>query len=224
MKGLMSAKGDIAMNQIIFRDALQHECRLYFSNPPTTLDLYKYELPPLPPNEALDVRYKSNRYLEVSDPKSEKVIPIFISSAVFPLTIEWKVLVDIAGAVLNVNGKEVRLTQDGSITVYELKSMPQLRLSSSLVIELPKEFALYQNYPNPFNPTTKIKYDLPNDSRVTISIYNLIGQEVATLVDENQEAGFKSVEWNAGSLPSGMYVYRLTANTFSDVKKMLLLK
>jgi len=105
-----------------------------------------------------------------------------------------------------------------------LKSMPKLRLSSSSLIELPKEFALYQNYPNPFNPTTKIKYDLPNDSRVTISIYNLIGQEVATLVDENQEAGFKSVEWNAGSLPSGMYVYRLTANTFSDVKKMLLLK
>lgn len=96
---------------------------------------------------------------------------------------------------------------------------------------LPKEYALEQNYPNPFNPTTTLKYQLPVDSRVKLNIYNLLGQVVQTLLDGMESAGYKSVEWKANSLASGIYFYRLEATSvsnpakgFTQVKKMLLLK
>jgi Secretion system C-terminal sorting domain len=88
----------------------------------------------------------------------------------------------------------------------------------------PKEFKLEQNYPNPFNPTTTIQYQLPTDSRVTLKVYDILGSEVATLVNEEQEAGYKEVKFNASSFASGMYIYRLTADRFSSVKKMLMIK
>lgn len=95
-------------------------------------------------------------------------------------------------------------------------------------LQLPKEFRLMQSYPNPFNPVTVIRYDLPVTSRVTLKVYDIVGQLVSTLIDDSQHAGYKSVEWNAGSLSSGVYFYRLTAQsegrTFTEVKKMLLLK
>jgi len=89
---------------------------------------------------------------------------------------------------------------------------------------LPTEFALEQNYPNPFNPTTVINYELPKAVYVHLTVYDMLGREVATLVNGAQEAGDKSVEFSAGNLPSGIYTYRLTAGTFVEVKKSLLLK
>lgn len=89
---------------------------------------------------------------------------------------------------------------------------------------LPKEFALGQNYPNPFNPVTTIRYQLPQSSHVTLKIYNIFGQVVATLVDGAEHAGFKSVEWNAGNIPSGVYLYHLQAGNFVETKKMILLR
>jgi hypothetical protein len=88
----------------------------------------------------------------------------------------------------------------------------------------PKEFALYANYPNPFNPLTQIKYALPEDAHVILKIYDVLGREVTTLVNEHQEAGYKQVHFDAGNLPSGMYFYKIHAGKFSSVKKMLLLK
>ncbi len=89
---------------------------------------------------------------------------------------------------------------------------------------LPKEYSLSQAYPNPFNPTTTISYGLPEASYVTLKIYNTLGQEVASLVHEQKVAGYYSVEWNASSLTSGMYIYRITAGKFSESKKMQLVK
>jgi flagellar hook assembly protein FlgD len=81
-----------------------------------------------------------------------------------------------------------------------------------------------QNYPNPFNPTTVIRYDLPVDAHVELKVYNMLGQEVASLVDETQSAGFKSVEWDGSRMGSGVYYYRVTAGSFSSVRKMILIK
>lgn len=91
-------------------------------------------------------------------------------------------------------------------------------------IELPVDFALQQNYPNPFNPATVIKYALPTEEHVKLLIYNMVGQEISILVNEVQSAGYKSASFKANNLPSGIYTYRLTAGTFTDVKKMMLVK
>jgi hypothetical protein len=90
--------------------------------------------------------------------------------------------------------------------------------------ELPRALALRQNYPNPFNGTTIIRYDLPESGPVKLALYNLLGEEVALLVDGPQDAGFRSVAFDAGRLPSGVYIYRLTAGAATAGKTMLLLK
>jgi hypothetical protein len=89
---------------------------------------------------------------------------------------------------------------------------------------LPKEYKLYQNYPNPFNQITMINYQLPIKSDVDLSIYNLLGQKVATLVDKRQSTGNYSMEWNASDFASGVYYYRLRAENFNQIRKMVLLK
>ncbi|MGD0591693.1 MAG: T9SS type A sorting domain-containing protein [Bacteroidota bacterium] len=92
-------------------------------------------------------------------------------------------------------------------------------------IELtPASFILAQNYPNPFNPSTTIKFQIPSKGFVTLKIYDIIGREVATLVNGFQEAGNYTVQWSAANLSSGVYWYRLTAGTFVQTNKMLLLK
>lgn len=88
----------------------------------------------------------------------------------------------------------------------------------------PKEFKLEQNFPNPFNPTTKIQYQLPANARVTLKVYDILGSEVATLVNEEQEAGYKEVQFTGSNIASGMYVYRLQAGEYISTKKMMLLK
>ncbi len=89
---------------------------------------------------------------------------------------------------------------------------------------IPSGFALYQNYPNPFNPETVIRYALPVAGNVVVTVYNSLGQKVATLADGMQEAGIHQVSFNAANLPSGLYLYKLETGTFSAVKKMMLLK
>ncbi len=87
-----------------------------------------------------------------------------------------------------------------------------------------KEFRLHQNYPNPFNPTTTIAYSIPQDSHVKLSVYNILGEEVATLVNGNKSAGTYNLQFNASKLTSGVYIYRITTDKNSDVKKLILMK
>jgi hypothetical protein len=100
---------------------------------------------------------------------------------------------------------------------------------------IPESFALMQNYPNPFNPTTTLRYALPKDARLTLSIYNILGQRVATLKDNVENVGYYDVVWNGrndfgSQVASGIYFYRIEARpldgseTFVSVKKMLMLK
>lgn len=90
--------------------------------------------------------------------------------------------------------------------------------------EIPAEFSLSQNYPNPFNPTTNISYNLPQASMVTIGVYNLLGQQVALLVNEYKSAGPHTVSFNASEISSGMYIYRMESENFVRSKKLLLIK
>ncbi|MFA6439460.1 MAG: T9SS type A sorting domain-containing protein, partial [Bacteriovoracaceae bacterium] len=89
---------------------------------------------------------------------------------------------------------------------------------------VPSAFMLEQNYPNPFNPTTTIRFNVPNQSNVVLTVYDVIGREVARLADGIHQAGVYAVQFDATSMSSGVYYYKLTAGTFSDIKKMLILK
>ncbi|MGE5861224.1 MAG: T9SS type A sorting domain-containing protein, partial [Ignavibacteria bacterium] len=90
--------------------------------------------------------------------------------------------------------------------------------------ELPTAFSLQQNYPNPFNPGTKIIYSIPQASFVTLKIYDILGNEVATLVNEEKSLGNYEAEFNAANLSAGIYFYKLQAGDFVQTKKMILLK
>jgi hypothetical protein len=90
--------------------------------------------------------------------------------------------------------------------------------------EIVKNYALFQNYPNPFNPTTTINYQLPQTGNVTLKIYDILGREVATLVNEQKNQGRYSVNFDASSLASGVYIYRIKVNDYVCSKKMLMIK
>jgi hypothetical protein len=90
--------------------------------------------------------------------------------------------------------------------------------------EIPKEFIMYNNYPNPFNPSTKIKFDMPEPSFTKITIYDISGREVKTLVNENLRAGKYEINFDASGLSSGVYLYRMNSADFTQVKKMILVK
>ena len=95
---------------------------------------------------------------------------------------------------------------------------------SATAIALPTEYKLFQNYPNPFNPTTTINYQIPKDGRVTMKVFDILGREVKTLVDEFKPSGQYLVRFDASHLSSGIYFYSLRSGNYSVVKKMMLLK
>jgi hypothetical protein len=133
---------------------------------------------------------------------------------------------EIATIALRIKNQDASISVTGQGFVNETESQS---LSLTNVRLLPLEYALDQNYPNPFNPTTTIKYQITQDSKVTLTIYNVQGQVVRTLVNDNVAAGFQSVTWNGTNdmgqtVATGMYMYRIQAGSFVSVKKMLMLK
>jgi hypothetical protein len=116
----------------------------------------------------------------------------------------------------------------GSKFLYRLKQIDndgQFEYSDAVeVMLIPIEYKLYQNYPNPFNPMTKIKFAIPEAGKVNLKIFDIKGEEVADLVNQDYEAGYYDVELNLANLASGVYIYRLQSKGFSDVKKMMLIK
>ncbi|MBK8982102.1 MAG: T9SS type A sorting domain-containing protein [Ignavibacteria bacterium] len=89
---------------------------------------------------------------------------------------------------------------------------------------IPERYSLSQNYPNPFNPTTKINFSIPKQGIVTLKVYDVLGKEVMTLVNEQKPAGNYSINFNAANLSSGAYFYRIEAGEFRDIKRMIILK
>ncbi|HUN66476.1 MAG TPA: M1 family aminopeptidase [Bacteroidota bacterium] len=178
------------------------------------------ELPPLPPPGSFDVRFGSGRYVETFGAGAAAALSVSISSPVYPVTVTWSMRDGAAGGILRSGGKAYSVVGDGNCMIAGPGPVT-LEFSDR---GLPAQFSLDQNYPNPFNPSTLIRYALPADTRVSITIDNILGQVVARLVDEVETAGYKSVEWNAGELPSGTYFCRMQAGSFNSVRKLLLVK
>jgi len=117
--------------------------------------------------------------------------------------------------------KLVAATHGRSMFEVDVQNLP---LSVSSSSEIVSNFILKQNYPNPFNPETNISFELKTKSFITLKVFNIIGNEVAVLMNENKHAGSYNVKFNAASLPSGTYFYKLQSENFTDVKKMMLIK
>jgi len=128
--------------------------------------------------------------------------------------LDWMIL-DISGAY--APGEGVAIPEALFVDYYNTDGLGR-------VAALPKQFKLSQNYPNPFNPTTTINYELPKSSKVVIRLFNLLGEEVMTLVNEDQPAGYYSLSIDANRLASGIYFYNMQAGDFVKTRKMMLLK
>lgn len=181
-----------------------------------------YELPPPPPSVLFDARFASGRMLEVAKDRSESLHKIILSSARYPVTFSWHTKFVASTASLIVDGKEITLTgNDVSLTAPA--SSIVFRTSSNHD-HLPLSFDLKQNYPNPFNPTTELQFEIPVSSFATLKVYDVLGQEVATLLATELPAGRYTNSWDASTHPSGVYFYKLVADRYQQTRKMLLLR
>ncbi len=128
-------------------------------------------------------------------------------------------------------GRDVKVNQRDTLN-FEIRDKAGEVWTKSIVVEYagPQEYKLDQNFPNPFNPTTTIYYDLPSDSHVSITVFDMLGRVVAKLVDEKKEAGYQTARWDARGVASGAYIYRMAAQpvsggqTWTNVKKLMVLK
>jgi hypothetical protein len=226
------------MNSLTIKDALGHTQVLYLgTKEETTLPIDRFEMPPTPPVGAFDVRYASQRMAEFysKNASAPSSFVINLSSVAFPITATWSGKSNTNQFTLTdgLNGKAfkpVTLT-NGISKKITASSLPSLTLTVS-AITVPKTYSLKQNYPNPFNPTSNISFELPTASRVTLKVYDILGREVATLYDnQTLGAGSFATQFDGRNLASGVYFYRLNANSleqtnqsFTSVKKMMLIK
>ncbi len=213
---------------------------LYLGNSAASrLNAELFELPPAGPQGVFDARFESQRMVELFNAtRSVRAeYPIVIRSAAYPVTVDWNTkgigarlsLRDgISGSLLparNIDGSGRMTISNPSLNRLVVTAEPS---------GVPATFALDQNYPNPFNPTTRIAYALPEPAAVTLAVYDLLGQQVATLANGQQNAGYLSVEWDGRnstgySVASGIYFCRLEAvaasgHTYRSVIKMTLMK
>jgi hypothetical protein len=217
-------------NSLKFNDASGREQVLYFGNNLTKVNLDKYELPPVPPADQdlgyFDVRFGSNRYLEIISQNGSYSMPISINANAYPvkLSIGLKnILVD-RSVYLKIGERIISLDGNREISIGRGSGPVSLIMKDQSKV-VPERYSLDQNYPNPFNPSTSIHYGIPENGYVRLDIYNLLGQKVETLVDASQEAGYYNVDWNASNVSSGIYLYKLSfhgekGNTESQMRRM----
>jgi hypothetical protein len=212
---IFSANVEKDWARILVSDAAGNSSTLYAGV--NVQNISNFELPPVPPAGIFDVRYASNRNVELLGDAKE----INISSAQYPVTIQ-------------TNGIELRVRDratNGKLVNEVIPANGTLRITNPAVsvievqtTETPLSYELMQNYPNPFNPTTSIKFGLPEKANVSLAIYNQLGEKIATLVNGELGAGYHKVEWNASNMTSGIYFYEIRTDKFSEVKKLILMK
>ena len=184
-------------------------------NMPHTANIYEH---PGPGND--NERFQVMTSGAISTPLSPADYRMLLTAQPFPLDVNDSVSV-IFGLVMGAGLNELQIHCDTMTAIYHSQIVDIIDYAG---INFPGDFYLGQNYPNPFNPRTVIGYQLPASSHVDLSIYNLLGQKVATLVSERQSAGAYKVEWDAGKHSSGVYLCRLHAGSHIQTKKMILIK
>jgi hypothetical protein len=191
----------------------------------------RYELPPRPPFGTLDVRFGSNRMVELLPERFDRTreYPLAISSESPAVNVEWNISADqsVRLKLRTVNSATGKMTMTPMIGKGEALLSSDAFANVKIIAqqgEVPVAYALRQNYPNPFNPTTKIQYELPSTEHVSLMVYDILGKEVAQLVNETQEGGYYEIPFSAERLATGVYFYRLVAGKFTSVQKMMIVK
>lgn len=220
-------------NQLLISDAAGNVQKLtFFAGDGNKKTLDMYDLPPLPPEGLFDVRFQSQRSRALFGVSGQHEYVISMQGVHYPLRVQWDIQVrNFDQWMLLWDSTRIQMRDRGSSTITRAASRVALLYQPTDNGKLPRVYALEQNYPNPFNPRTIIRYQLPEESFVTMKIINLLGQVVQVIVKGQQGAGYKSVVWDGSDLPSGIYFYRLEAIGVPDhsvsyvqSKKMILLK
>ncbi len=226
------------LNNIRVTDEASNSRILYFGRKPNQeFSTGLYELPPAPPAGSFDARFTDNRFLATFEELGKNIseFPINIQTAHWPVTLSWEVETNhVMKYILEYTskGRLKKIDLAGNrdkITLSEAEgSSVKIKVIS---VTLPKDYTIEQNYPNPFNPSTKIQFGLPVASVVSLKIFNILGQEVATLIDRQMmDAGYGEVEFNGDNLSTGIYFMNFTADGvgqegnaghFTSVKKMI---
>ena len=231
--------GEITLNsgesakQVLFVNRVEESNSITFSNGTYTTELYfgveipveeilSYSLPPIFPQMDFDVRFVGDI----------KVVPesgeIEVLSQSETLKIGYDIMIDAGDKmewVLSSDSGD-RFVLEGT---GEIRVPSEQKFALNRIPVIPEMFTLHQNFPNPFNPITTLSYDLPRDSDVRLSIFEMLGNRVATLVSTYQKAGYKNVIWNATDsmgipVSAGVYLYQIEAGEFVKTRKMVLLK
>ncbi len=219
----------------------------------STLKYRQYDAAPLAPNNyAVSVyRSETNYYPRLSwslnnepDVRGNSSNAYKIERRTRPISgqwSDWSTMANLSGTTSSYIDYSISNATGGDkeaeyrITAIDIGNNPSpaqsvtieygMNIAEKIKVELlVSNYSLNQNYPNPFNPSTKISYSIKEEGFVTLKIYDILGKEIVTLVNENKPAGIYETEFNASSLPSGMYIYKIQSGQFSDVKKMLLTK
>ena len=176
-----------------------------------------YSLPPKPPPGAFDVRFAGDWKYSIDGGE------IQLMSTVPTLPVSYNVI-DGEEWILTHSEKGIELPLSGSGLLEIPGDISSIVLTRRVEEILPGTFTLKQNYPNPFNPVTEIKYEIPAEGLVSLKVFNILGEEVAVLVNERQPQGNYTATFSAGILPSGVYVYTLESGGYTSVKKCVLMK
>ncbi len=187
------------------------------------------DAPPLPPEDAFDARFSTNRVGESVEEGVRREIPIQIQSVNYPVMLSWRVVHNAAGMSLLLGSKRYAMSGTGGVRLSDRQ------VSVNLIVDyreaLPATFRLSQNHPNPFNPSTSIHYAVPVRCRVKLAVYDVRGRIVQVLKDDIHSPGTHSVEWNASQCASGVYWCCMEATGLADrqqritlTRKMLLLR
>jgi hypothetical protein len=221
------------MAEITLTDAAGGKQRLFLS--PDDRDLSAFAMPPVPPEGSFDARFAGGTAAGRISPNSAAgqgpatELSVRTQGVAWPLTVSLKpagaagaeyLLIEYSG------GKAVatrELSADRKVVISGAEGH-SIAIRTTAAAGVPSEFGLGQNYPNPFNPTTSIPFDLPAASKVRLTVYNALGQQVLTVADREFAAGRHSVQADLSNLPSGVYLYTMRAGTFSDSKKMVLVR
>jgi photosystem II stability/assembly factor-like uncharacterized protein len=217
---------DISANSITITDKAGNRQTLYFSQLSEELTVERYEMPPLPPEGTFDARFVTQRMLDAYPENLESFYETAISvqSSAYPLTISCNIT-DQRYTYSLIDSKRNIVTFDNHKPILLERQAPRiiLHIEKSQRV-FPSSFSLEQNYPNPFNPSTDIRFTIQDAGFTTLKVCDILGHEVATLVNEFKQPGAYTVSWNPSNIPSGVYFYSLTSGKSSIVKKMLLLR